>query len=211
MKRIFWVVIILFFSYSAADAQRTWFEFEISKSLGDKLQIGLAPQIRFKEKFELHEYFFEPNIEYKFNKYFSLGANYRIGNNPDKDGNAQWYGRYALEAKTGYEWRRLEAKFRLRYTNTDDFGGEPGDQINYLRFKFQLEYDIKEIDLKPYAAYEAYRNLVEGDFTKVRWEGGLEYKINKHHRVGAYYRLNDYLVTDDETFKIIGLTYKFSF
>ena len=209
MKKVVWSLLVLMLAGLSVQAQRTWFEFEVSKSLGEKLEIALAPEIRFKEKFELHEYFFEPKIEYKFNKYFALGANYRFGNNPDKDGNAQWFGRYALEAKTGYEIKNLEAQFRLRYTNYDDFGGDDGDRTNYLRFKFQLEYDIKKLDLKPYVAYELYRNLGEGEFTKARWETGLDYKINKHHRVGAYFRLNNYLVEDEESVKIIGLSYKF--
>lgn len=208
-KRLFTVVGILLFVCNAANAQRTWFEFEISKSLGEKFEIALAPEIRFKEDIELHEYFFEPKIEYKFNTYFALGANYRFGNNPDKEGNAQWFGRYALEGKTGYDFKNLEFGFRLRYTNFDDFGGDKEERTNYLRFKFQLQYDIKKIDLKPYVAYELYRNLTEGEFTKARWEAGLEYKLNKHHRAGAYYRLNDYLVSDDDNVKIVGLSYKY--
>lgn len=211
MRKLFLSLIILLLGETAVYAQRTWFEFEISKSLGKKLEIALAPEIRFKEDFKLQEYFFEPKIEYDFNKYFALGANYRFGNNPDKHGNAQWFGRYALEAKTGYELKRLGAQFRVRYTNFDDFGGDEDDRTNYLRFKFQLDYDIKKLDLKPYFLYELYRNLAEGDFTKARWESGLEYKINKHHRVGAYFRLNDYLVDDEESVKIIGVSYKYKF
>jgi len=211
MKKWLAGILILLATISVSEAQNTWFEVEISKSLSKKLDVALAPQIRFKDNFELQEYFFEPKIEYKFNKYFALGVNYRLGNNPDKDGNAQWYGRYGFDAKTGYDWKRLEASFRLRYTNTDDFGENADERINYLRFKFQLEYDIKKIDLKPYIAYEVYRNLGEGEYTKARLETGLEYKINKHHRVGAYYRVNNYLTTDDENVKIIGLSYKFKF
>ncbi|WP_167619447.1 DUF2490 domain-containing protein [Maribellus sediminis] len=211
MKRWICALFLAIVSITTVNAQRSWFEFEISKELSDKLEISLAPEIRFKENFELQQYFFEPKIEYSFNKYFSLGANYRVGNNPDKDGNAQWFGRYAVEGKTKYDWKKLEAQFRLRYTNFDDFGGEESDRSNYLRMKFQLEYDIKKLDLKPYALYEVYRNLAQGDFTKARWEGGLQYKINKHHRVGAYFRFNDYLVNDDESVKILGLAYKYKF
>lgn len=209
MKKILWSLLTLLLAGISAQAQRTWFEFEISKSLGEKLEIALAPEIRFKEKFELQQYFFEPKIEYKFNKLFALGANYRVGNNPDKDGNAQWFGRYALEAKTGYDWKKLEAQLRIRYTNFDDFGSDNEDSSNYLRFKFQLEYDIEKIDVKPYVAYELYRSLVDKINEKARWEGGLDYKINKHHRVGAYFRLSDYLTNDSESLKIIGLSYKF--
>ncbi|WP_340113764.1 DUF2490 domain-containing protein [Maribellus mangrovi] len=211
MIKWIYTLVLIAIGFISAQAQRTWFEFEISKELSKKLEISLAPEIRFKENFELHEYFFEPKIEYDLNKYFSLGANYRFGNNPDKDGNAQWFGRYAVEGKAGYEWKDLEAQFRLRYTNSDDFGGDDNDRSNYLRMKFQLEYEIGKTDLKPYALCELYRNLRLGEYSKARWEGGLKYKINKHHRVGAYFRLNDYLVEDDESIKILGLAYNYKF
>ena len=86
MQKITFVVLVFFTTTSSVLAQRTWIELEISKDIVEKLEIALAPEIRFKENFELHEYFFEPKIEYDFNKYFSLGANYRFGNNPDKKG-----------------------------------------------------------------------------------------------------------------------------
>lgn len=209
MKKLFWSLLIVLLSLINARGQRTWFEFEVAKSLGEKFEIALAPQIRFKEELKLHEYFFEPKIEYDFNKYFALGANYRVGNNPDKDGKAQWYGRYTLDAKTGYDWKNFETQFRLRYTNFDDFGGDESNASNYLRFRLQLEYNIEKIDMKPYISYELYRNLVQGVYERARWESGLEYKFNKHHRVGVYFRLNDYLASNDESLKIIGISYKF--
>lgn len=207
-EKLFWAVLILLITGTAANAQRTWFDMEMTKDISKKFEISLCPAIRFKEGFDFNEYFLEPAVKYEFNKYFSLGANYRLGNNLDKNGDAHWYGRYALEAKTGYKWNQLEIQFRLRYTNFDDFSREKDQNLKYLRLKFQLEYEIRKFDLKPYTLYEFYRDLDEADFTKARWEGGLEYKINKHHRVGTYFRLNDYLTVDTESIKIIGVSYK---
>ncbi len=209
LNRYLLAVFLLLLSSVAVFGQRTWFEFDVSKPITDKLEFSLAPQIRFKEGFELNEYFLEPGIEYEFSKYFAFGGSYRIGNNLKKDGSAQWFGRYSLEAKTGYDSNRLEAQFRVRYTNYDDLIGENNDKVNYLRFKFKLEYDIKKADLKPYAVYEIYRNLRENEFAKNRWEAGLEYKINKDNDVGAFFRFHDY-PDDKESMKIIGIYYQFS-
>lgn len=206
MKKLIVLVVLSAFSVVPAIAQQSWFEFEISKKIGKKFELALAPEIRFAEDFILDKYFIEPKLEYQFNKYLELGASYRLGNNLTKKGNDQWFGRFGVEAKTAYEWKNLEAQLRLRYTNSDDF--EDLDQTNYIRAKFGLEYAVKKLDLKPYAAYELYRSLDLGTFDKARWETGLEYKISKHHRVGAYFRLNDYLNSDDESVKIIGVSYK---
>lgn len=203
MKKKIYLLALFVFLLVSAQAQRTWFEFEVSKKLTEKLEFSLAPEVRFKEQFELNEYFLEPGLEYKFNKYFSLGAKYRFGNNLKKNGDSDWFGRYAFDAKTGYDWKHLGTQLRLRYTNSDDF--EDAEE-NYLRLKLKLDYAIKKLDLTPYAAYEIYRDVDNNEFSKAHWEGGLKYKINKHHKVGAYFRLNDYL-NDDETVKIIGFTY----
>ncbi|MCK3685869.1 DUF2490 domain-containing protein [Maribellus sp. YY47] len=206
MKKLFYTVVLVAVSSVAAMAQQTWFEFDVSKELGDKLEISLAPELRFDEDFKLDEYFFEPGVAYAFNDYFALGGSYRLGNNQNKKGEDRWYGRFAFDAKTAYKWNNLQAKLRLRYTNSDDF--TENEKTNYFRAKFDLEYAIKKLDLEPYVAYELYRDLDAGEYSKARWESGLQYKINKHHRVGAYFRLNDYLHSDKASVKIIGLSYK---
>lgn len=190
-------------------AQRTWFEIEVEKDIGDNLEVSFSPEVRLKEGMELNEYFFEPAVRYDFNDYFSLGANYRFGNNLTNDGKSQWFGRYAFDARTGYEWERLTARFRVRFSNFEDFGDDEDENEKYLRFRFKLDYEIKKIDLTPYFLLEFYRNLALKEFRKTRWESGIEYKINKHHEVGIYYRLNDYTY-DKESISIIGLTYKLS-
>lgn len=209
MVKRYLVLIILMINVNILMAQRTWFEIEVEKDIGDKLEVSFSPEIRFKEGMELNEYFFEPAVRYDFNDYFSLGANYRFGNNLNKDGESQWFGRYALDARTGYEWQHLTARFRMRFTNYEDFGGDDDEREKYLRFRLKLDYEIKKIDLTPYVLSELYRSITLKEFRKARWEGGMEYKINKFHDVGIYFRLNDYLY-DKESVKIIGLTYKLS-
>ncbi len=206
MKKLHFAIAFLAFLPVVTFAQRTWFEMSVSKDITKKLELDIATEIRFNEGFELNEYFLESGLEYKFSKYFSLGGNYRLGNNFNKKGESQWYGRFAFDAKTGYEWKKLGTQLRVRYTNADDFSDDDA-KINYLRYKFKLDYSLKKLDLKPYLSYELYQNLDDKEFNKSRYEASLEYKINKHHRIGAYYRINDYF-TDDESVKIIGFTYK---
>ncbi|QGY46228.1 DUF2490 domain-containing protein [Maribellus comscasis] len=206
MKRVFITILMVAFVANVF-AQRTWFEFEISKDLTKKLELSFAPEIRFKEKFELNEYLFQPGLEYKFSDYFSLGGKYRLGNNLKNNGDSQWYGRFAFDAKTNYEWEKLETQLRLRYTNSDDFSDDDNNKTNYLRVRLKMEYALKKLALKPYAAYEIYRDMDDSEFDKGRWEAGLEYKINKHHRIGTYFRINDYF-SDKESVKILGFTYK---
>ena len=131
-------------------------------------------------------------LEYKLNKYFATGASYRLGNNLNKKGEAKTFGRFALDAKTGYEWEKSEIQFRLRYTNDDDFNSDNSNE-NYFRFRLKYNYSVKKLNLKPYAICELYRSLEQKEFDKARYEAGLEYKISKKHRIGTFYRVHDYL------------------
>ncbi len=200
-------IFILCLLSATALAQRTWLELEVSKNITDKLELSLSPEVRFKEKLELTEYFFEPGIEYKFNDYFLLGGKYRLGNNLKKNGGSRFYGRFALDAKTKHKWGKLETQLRLRYTNCDDFSDDNNDKTNYLRLRLKIGYSLKKLALDPYATYEIYRDIDDKEYDKSRWETGLDHKINKHHRVGAFFRINDYF-SGKGSVKIIGVAYK---
>lgn len=188
-----------------AQAQQTWIETEISKEAGKKLEFYIAPQIRLDEKFSTDEYFFDAGIEYKLHKHLKLGTQYRLGNKINKNNEAEGFGRFAVDANTGFKWNHFEPEFRLRFSNSDDFSDN--EKKNYLRYKFGLEYHWKNLNLKPYAAFELYQNLTEDDFDKQRYEAGVMYRISKHHQIGSYWRVNENL-NKNKSESVIGISYK---
>nr|WP_319264885.1 DUF2490 domain-containing protein [uncultured Draconibacterium sp.] len=207
MKKLILLLSISFIGFQAF-SQRTWFDAEFSTEIVNNLELSVAPELRFKEEFELNEYFLQTALEYQFNKYFSLAAGYRYGYNINGDDEHQSFGRFNLDAKTNVKWNNLQPKFRLRFTNADDFSDE-NENVNYLRYKFELEYKIKKLDLEPYVLAEWYHDLDLKEISKSRYESGMMYKINKHHKIGVYYRLNHYLNSDKNNRNIVGLSYKF--
>lgn len=190
-------------------AQYTWIETEFSTKLAKKLEISVSPEVRFKESLELKEYFIQPALEYKFHKYFRLAAGYRFGYNINKKDEHEAFGRFHIDAKTGYKWNGFHTKFRLRFSNEDDFSDDDEETTNFLRYKLGIEYNIKKADLEPYLSYEWYQDMDKNKLTKAHFEGGLMYKINKHHKIGAYYRANFYADSDKDTKNILGISYKF--
>lgn len=189
-------------------AQRTWIETEFSINLLKKLEFSLSPEVRFKHGFELKEYFIEPSLEYKFSNYFRLATAYRLGYNINKKDEHEPYGRFRFDAKTGFKWRNFNPKFRLRYTNADDFSDD-NENIKYLRYKLKLEYKLKALKTEPYLLYEWYHDLDKKEISKGRFETGLLFKVNQHHKIGGYYRNNNYLTSDKEVINIGGVVYKF--
>lgn len=211
MKKYIAIIIIFTGIVQSVRAQRTYIETEVSGEIFKNFEISLSPQIRFREGFDLKEYFFEAGAEYKFNKYFSAASNYRFGTEISKDGDKSNFGRFAIDTKTKIKLDNFEPKFRLRYTNlNEDFS--TNDETNYhlLRYKLELEYHISNSHFKPYIYGEFFQNLSETSRNGLRFEGGLNYKINKHNMVGAYYRVNSE-INSGECFDVIGLTYKLRF
>lgn len=189
-------------------AQRTYLETEVSGEIFKNFELILSPQVRFREGFDLKEYFVETGAEYKFNRYFSAATSYRLGTNVSKDGESTNFGRFALDARTSIKLNKFEPKFRLRYTNqNEDFSNVSDTKYNFLRYKLGFEYDISESHFKPYIYGEFFQNLTETGINGIRFEGGINYKINKHNLVGAYYRLNSE-ISSGKCFDVIGLTWK---
>ncbi|MEZ5104412.1 MAG: DUF2490 domain-containing protein [Draconibacterium sp.] len=206
MKKAFLVITLIVAGFEFSFAQRTYFEFKLSKEIFKDFELSVSPQVRFNEGFDLKKYFADLEAEYEFNKYFSASATYRLGTNITKKDNKEFFGRFAIDAKTGFKWHHFESQFRLRYSNENsDFSDDKEENANYLRYKIGLEYHIKKLDLTPYIYTEFFQNLPESNWDKTRYEGGLDYKINKHNKIGAYYRLN---TTEDDRIHIIGLSYK---
>lgn len=206
MKRtilLFTGLILAAYSYS----QRTAYEVSISKEFFKKLEISIVPQLRLRETFETKEYFFDAGMEYQLIKHLSLGASYRYGINVTKKGNKEPFGRYSFDATTKFKLMRFEPSLRARYSNTDDYSPDNLANTNYLRYKLGLDYNIKGLKLTPYASVEYFQNVDLKQFDQMRLEGGLEYKFNKHHRLGAYYRTNRSLINDTPV-DYIGVMYK---
>ena len=207
MKTKITLLFLLLLTVIKLFAQNTWVETEISKNLTKKLQLSFAPEVRFSNQFSIDEYFIEPSLEYEFNKYFQLGDGYRFGFDVNNKHEHEAFGRFHFDAKTGLKWNNLQPKFRLRFTNSDDFGDE-NSTANLLRYKFELEYKLKKWKTEPYVLYELYQDLDANEFNKARFETGINYKINKRNQVGAYFRTNNYLNSNKDMRNIIGFSYK---
>jgi hypothetical protein len=208
MKKYITIICIILGLFQTVQAQRTNLETEVSGEVFKNFELSLSPQVRFREGFDLKEYFFETGAEYKFNRYFSAATSYRLGTNINKDGDRSNFGRFSFDAKTKIKLNQFEPKFRLRYSNeNEDFSEVSATKYNFLRYKLELGYDIPDSHFMPYIYGEFFQNLTETGENGLRFEGGLNYKINKHNFVGAYYRLNSEISTG-ECFDVIGLTWK---
>jgi len=204
--RLYFFLITLL-TASSSFCQYKWIETEISKDISKKIELSVSPEIRFNENSKIQEYFIEPAVTYSINKILKIGMGYRLGYHVNKHDEHEGFGRFAFDLKSRFQYYNFKPSIRIRYTNADDFDDDNGN-IDYLRFKLEIAYKIKKLNAEPYILNEWYRDINIGEFSKSRFETGLMYRLSKHHKLGAYYRNNNYITDDKENRNILGLVYK---
>lgn len=195
-------------SYSKTKKYGTWVELEFSKEFLDNFEVSFIPEIRFQDDFTVDEYMFDGKLTWSPFKFLDLAAIYRINTNIKNKGN-ETIGRFAFDATLEKKLGRFEASLRGRYTNYLELEEDDSDK-KYFRPRLKLEYDIKGNKIRPFVSYELFRNLNDKKFDKSRVSIGATRKIGDLHRVGTYYRLQNYF-SNKNSVHIVGLEYRLKF
>lgn len=133
------------------------------------------------------------------------------------------YAGFTLEAPLGRFNFSLRERWQYTYrpsatTDRYDFDNSKWEDTdvrskaaNVLRSRLQVEYDIPNCKVTPYANAEINNAW---SIEKVRYTVGANWKITKQHSVGLYYRLQHTSASADEekaNLHIVGAGYKFKF
>lgn len=210
-QRILLVVgFLLLFSTTFAKDQKfgTWIEFEISKEFFKKWEVSFIPEVRFEDNFALDEYILEGKLSYDPFKFLGFAAAYRYNTNIKKSGNVG-LSSAVFDINGSTEFDRFKGSLRARITNDPDDGDIPWETF-YFRPRAKLEYNIKGNKIEPFASYELFMNLRVGETYKQRFDIGFTRKLGDFHRIGLYYRLQDYF-TEKGSINILGIDYRFKF
>ncbi|HAH23439.1 MAG TPA: hypothetical protein DCL77_06745 [Prolixibacteraceae bacterium] len=215
--------LLFVLSASAQEGPATWIELGFSKKVIKNLKVEFNPELRLRGDFQLDTYILEAGVAYKVHKYLSVGAYYRYEDAYDYKKSTGAYknhvalNRIALDAKSGFELKRFDFSFRLRYTNGADFDQSTDDKTSFFRYRAKVDYNINGSKLVPFASVEVFHDLIVNQLDKTRYTAGLAYPFNKHHEVSVYYRLQDYyepanyMGDKKPSLDIIGLCYNFDF
>lgn len=180
---------------------------ELSYKPIKNLKLSLIPEFRFDENFSLDKYLFEGEAEYKLWKFLEIGATYRFVVNPRDTKDTEYFNRYGFHTSAKKELGRFEPALRVKYSNYAD------DEITdkkFMRYKAEVEYDIKNFKLTPFVAAEAFQQLDDGGFYKMRYTAGFDYKLFKKNYLGARYKL-DYYLKEYKNRHIFCVEYKIKF
>lgn len=220
MKNKIFLIILSYFLINSGFAQNgtsTWIELGFSKKVVKNLKVEFNPELRLLGDFKMDTYILEGGLSYKLHKFLTIAGYYRYENAWDyKKSTGAYKGqvaskRIAFDAKSGFELKRLDFQFRLRYTNGADFDQTTDDKASYFRYRAKIDYDMKGSKFVPYVSVEVFHDLILDNVDKIRYTVGLSYPINDHHELGLFYRLQDYSEVDKASTNIIGIGYNLKF
>jgi hypothetical protein len=69
-------------------------------------------------------------------------------------------------------------------------------------------YNIKGNKITPFTSFELFQDLVANELEKGRFDIGFTRKMGKLHRIGLYYRLQDYYNSNNNSINILGIDYR---
>jgi len=168
-----------------------------------KLKLVVTPEMRFEKDLNLDKYHFESELVYKMSENISLGSAYRFIVNPRDKKETEYLNRYGLKATYKTVLNDFEPSFRLYFTNyADDMS-----DAQLLRYRAKLNYDIPDCKINPFIGIEAYHQLAEGNFYKMRYFTGFQTKLFKKNYLKVGYKF-DYYLQKYKNRHVLGLTYK---
>jgi hypothetical protein len=221
IKKILLFVSIAFFSqgiFAQDDTFGVWYGADASYKIIKGLKAEVAGSLRTDQNgSNVESFYFEGGLNYRFNKYLSAGAHYRLIEKKEDD--SLFYfrhrlyadikgtlplGRFTLSARY-----RFQEQLKMYIKNEDDKKPE-----FYNRLRFELDYNIPKIPLTPSVYTEFLGQTFKSNdimFEKSRVGAGLKYDITKKQSVSAEYIYLTSKVTSPEYFNVLSLNYSVNF
>jgi hypothetical protein len=215
---LFLAVLKVVAAYSQEKDFGMWFELDAEHRLARNLDLKISGSLRtFETSSKIDETFAEAGLQYKFNKYFSLSASYRLTNKMENDSGYYYRHKLFFDTEASYPVGdlKLSARFRLQRVSLTYIEDEEDLTAGYIgRIKLKAEYDFTSFPLTPYIYFEAFNPLFENsglDIYRNRFSAGTELKINNRSKVEAGYIFQRDYKSQLHYENIISLCYKIKF
>ena len=174
----------------------------LSTKLGKNLKVSITPELRLDENFSLDKYLLEGNIDYKIWDHFSLGAGYRLYANKRDTKSTEYDNRFLMSLKYKKSFNGFDPSVKISYTNDSD---DDSDR-NLFRYKGQLKYNIQKCKITPWIGTEAFHAINDGNFAKMRYFVGMDYKFSKKKSLEVSYKF-DYFLNELKNKQIVSVGY----
>ncbi|RMG26052.1 MAG: DUF2490 domain-containing protein [Methanobacteriota archaeon] len=196
------VLPVPFYGQSVENNFQQRYSTSIEYKASKKFSFVLSPEIRTKNNaISIDEYLMEGAVGYELIDWFEVGGRYRLRNKSSKT-----LQRIAIEASVKRSLGRFAPSLRLMLTNENEIGSNaPSEKL--WRTRFKLKYKRLTRILNPYSSIEAFRNLDENEWQKMRYLIGAQFRLNKYFQLDLQYKF-DYFLSKFQNDHIIGLNLK---
>jgi hypothetical protein len=199
-----------------------WTTTNLEWGINSRYTFILTEEIRLKENFtQLNLLYTNVGIEYKIFKFLKTSISYRSIQKAMLDQTFSYRHRIQWDINAKKKLGSFELSYRhrlqseVRDLNSSDDGYLPEW---YSRSKFQLKYNVSKV-FGPYFAIELRYQIKdprkpESDnlWHRVRYQSGVDYKVNSHNYVGLYYLIQkEFNIKEPQDLYIVGLEYTFKF
>lgn len=196
-----------------------WFSADARYRLNRRWSLSIGEQVRLNRNLETVDMFFtEIGATYQALKDLKLSVNYRYIKKNELE---YWSTRHGMFADAIYRIRTKPVEFtvrgRLQARAEDVSISDEGITPNwFFRTKLQAQYDFGRRYV-PFISAEAFYLIhsatdpeMEGDFTRFRYEAGVDYEFNKIHSISISYMIQHNRSPILDEF-IVTAGYKFNF
>ena len=206
-RKISAIIFILIFSKITAQTDNVlWTSFQLQKDISKKTTINIKPTLRFNNDVSTYQ---NTSIEIiakqKFTKGWSMQMLNRLWFIPD-----QSYRHFIwLDVAHGFKLNKLKIDNRLRYHWALDINDR--SDPDYFRWSTKFSF-INKSKVTPYIAIEPWlRTNDQNQFQRIRYEPGINWKINSIYTLSVQYRReNTFNVSTKRftNFLMLNLIYK---
>lgn len=211
-------IILLQAGYSQGDDFGIWYGINAELRLVKKLDVNVSTVVRtFDNASKIEQGYLEGGVSYKFNKYLSFAASYRIINTVENDSRYHLRQKWFTDIKGSYPVGKFSFSARFRFqVQTRTFIEKVADKIPdyHARIKFKAIYKIPDFPVNPYLCYESFSPLFSNSdrlIDKNRFTAGAEYKISKMHSIEAEYIYQRDYMPQLADMNIVSITYNIKF
>jgi hypothetical protein len=195
-----------------------WYNVSIEHDISKKFSIEFLPALRtFDNASRIEEGFLEAGLSYKLTKFLSLTGSYRYTKSIEDDDKYHTRHKWYAGIQGSYEIGDIDLSGRVRFERRyKTYFEDEDDRIpfSHMRFRVRAVYKTPSNPLNPYISSELFfpvNKEPEDVIDKIRFIGGVEYKIAKNHSVDAeyIYQRDYYPKLRDENIISIGYNFKF--
>lgn len=180
---------------------------ELNYKIAEGLELDFMPQIRFDDDFSINKYLIEGELSYKTFGFLYWGASYRLTIKPQDYLKSEKDSKYGFSVTAKETYGNITPSLRINYSNYSD-----DDVIDkeFMRYKAKVKYDIPKCKFTPFVAIEAFQEMNDNKFYKMRYSTGFDYKVKKNNYIKLNYKL-DYYNLEYHNKHIISIAYKYNF